>query len=105
MRPASNEACPVVEQLPLLLPPTSGKRDALMVTGTVTWVDPGRGCGFIACDEGGRDLFAHSSNIDDAAKPLVVGALVEFDRYQETGGRLVAANVTLRSTQAGNGQH
>ena len=34
-----------------------------MATGTVKWFNAAKGLGFIAPDEGGKDLFVHFSNL------------------------------------------
>jgi len=50
-------------------------------TGVVSWFNPGKGFGFIAPDDGGRDLFVHFSSIDEDGDDRVLdeGERVEFD--------------------------
>jgi cold shock protein len=49
-------------------------------TGAVKWFDEGKGFGFIAQDGGGKDLFAHFSEIQGAGfKTLAEGQRVEFE--------------------------
>ena len=49
-------------------------------TGTVKWFDEGKGFGFIAQDGGGKDLFAHFSEIQGGGfKTLAEGQRVEFE--------------------------
>jgi cold shock protein len=51
-----------------------------MATGTVKWFNDSKGYGFIAPDEGSKDLFVHFSNIaGDGFKSLSEGARVEFE--------------------------
>ncbi|MEN9544793.1 MAG: hypothetical protein RLZZ598_1626 [Pseudomonadota bacterium] len=48
-------------------------------TGIVKWFNEGKGFGFIAPDDGGKDLFAHFSEIQaDGFKVLVENQRVEF---------------------------
>ncbi|MDX6513914.1 MAG: cold shock protein [Gaiellaceae bacterium] len=68
-----------------------------MATGTVTWVDPQKGCGFVAPDSGGKDLFIHSTAVAGGSRALAVGAAVEFELHDERDGRIVATNVALRT--------
>jgi cold shock protein len=50
------------------------------LTGTVKWFDEGRGFGFIAQDGGGKDLFAHFSEIQsEGYKSLSENQRVEFE--------------------------
>ena len=51
-----------------------------MATGTVKWFNDAKGFGFITPDDGGKDLFAHHSNIQmNGFKTLKEGQKVEFD--------------------------
>ena len=58
-----------------------------MATGTVKWFNDSKGYGFIAPEDGGKDLFVHHSNIaGDGFKSLSEGAKVEFEsREGQTG--------------------
>ena len=48
-------------------------------TGTVKWFNESKGYGFIAPDDGGKDLFAHFREIQgDGFKTLVENARVQF---------------------------
>ena len=49
-------------------------------TGMVKWFDEGKGFGFIVQDGGGKDLFAHFSEISGTGfKTLTENQRVEFD--------------------------
>ena len=64
-----------------------------MATGTVKWFNDSKGYGFIAPEEGAKDLFVHHSNIAGSGfKTLVEGARVEFEVAQSDKGP-VATNV------------
>ena len=63
-------------------------------TGTVKWFDDGKGFGFITPDAGGKDLFAHHTEIKNGGgfRTLAEGAQVEFEVKQGPKG-LQAANI------------
>jgi len=56
-------------------------------TGTVKWFNQDKGFGFIAPDDGGKDLFAHFSQIQgDGFKTLTENQRVEFEATQGQKG-------------------
>ena len=58
-----------------------------MATGTVKWFNDAKGYGFIAPDEGEKDLFVHFSNIaGEGFKTLTEGARVEYEAGEGTKG-------------------
>jgi cold shock CspA family protein len=55
--------------------------------GTVKWFNDGKGFGFITPDDGGRDLFAHFSEIKGPGfKSLSEGMKVQYDIGQGPKG-------------------
>jgi len=66
-----------------------------MATGTVKWFNDAKGYGFIAPDEGTKDLFVHFSNIaGEGFKSLTEGSRVEYEAREGTKGP-EATNVIL----------
>ena len=64
-----------------------------MASGTVKWFNDAKGYGFIAPDEGTKDLFVHFSNIaGEGFKSLSEGSRVEYEAREGTKGP-EAANV------------
>jgi cold shock protein len=62
-------------------------------TGTVKWFNEGKGFGFIAPDDGGKDLFAHFSQIQGSGfKSLTESQRVQFEVTQGQKG-LQASNI------------
>jgi len=56
-------------------------------TGTVKWFNEGKGFGFIAPDDGGKDLFAHFSEIQGSGfKTLAESQRVQFEVTQGQKG-------------------
>jgi cold shock protein len=66
-----------------------------MATGTVKWFNDEKGFGFIAPEDGSKDLFVHQSAIDgDGYRSLDEGAKVTYEsEASEKGPR--AVNVRL----------
>ncbi|HSW08538.1 transcription antiterminator/RNA stability regulator CspE [Aquabacterium sp.] len=64
-------------------------------TGTVKWFNEGKGFGFIAQDNGGKDLFAHFSEIQGGGfKTLAENQRVQFEVKEGQKG-LQAANIRV----------
>ena len=58
-----------------------------MATGTVKWFNDSKGFGFITPADGGKDLFAHFSAIQEQGfKSLKEGQKVEFEVQQTPKG-------------------
>jgi len=64
-----------------------------MSTGTVKWFDDAKGFGFIAPEDGSKDVFVHHSAIQaDGFRSLSEGQRVEFETETTPKG-LAAKNV------------
>ena len=58
-----------------------------MASGTVKWFNDAKGFGFIAPDDGGKDLFVHFSNINaNGFRTLTDGARVEYEAREGQKG-------------------
>lgn len=58
-----------------------------MATGTVKWFNDSKGYGFIAPEQGDKDLFVHHSNIAGSGfKTLVEGAKVQYESREGSKG-------------------
>ena len=65
-------------------------------TGTVKWFDATKGYGFIAPEDGGRDVFVHVTALRAAGlETLAEGQAVAFELTNERG-KTAAANLELR---------
>lgn len=64
-----------------------------MITGTVKWFNESKGYGFLAPEDGSKDVFVHHSAIVGTGfKTLAEGQRVTFDVQQGEKG-LAASNV------------
>ena len=50
-----------------------------MAKGTVKWYNKDKGFGFIAPDEGGRDLYVQALNVETPDHTLADGQRVEYE--------------------------
>ena len=57
-----------------------------MATGTVKWFNPNKGYGFIAPDDGQKDVFVHISAVEKAnINSLNEGQKLEFELAESNG--------------------
>ncbi len=67
-----------------------------MATGTVKWFNETKGFGFIAPDEGGKDIFVHQSVIQAKGyRTLSEGDKVDFESVEDARGRKATKVVKL----------
>lgn len=65
-----------------------------MPTGTVKWFNTTKGYGFIAPDDGGKDIFVHISAVEKAGLTgLADNQKVEFDMIEGRDGRQSAGEL------------
>ena len=68
----------------------------MMATGTVKWFNPAKGFGFIAPEDGSKDVFIHISALERAGlSTLAEGQKIEFELGAGRDGRTSAENVKL----------
>lgn len=67
-----------------------------MPTGTVKWFNTTKGYGFIAPDDGGKDVFVHISAVERSGLTgLADNQKVGFELQEGRDGRQIAADLTL----------
>lgn len=67
-----------------------------MPTGTVKWFNTTKGYGFIAPDEGGKDIFVHISAVERAGLTgLADNQKLEFEMIEGRDGRQSAGELKL----------
>lgn len=65
-----------------------------MPVGTVKWFNTTKGYGFIAPDEGGKDVFVHISAVERAGLTgLADNQKVEFEMIEGRDGRVMAGDL------------
>ncbi len=65
-----------------------------MSTGTVKWFNATKGYGFIAPDDGGKDVFLHVSALERAGMRAVnEGDKLSYDVERGRDGKMSAENV------------
>ena len=66
-----------------------------MPTGTVKWFNTTKGFGFIAPDEGGKDVFVHISAVERAGMTgLADNQKVSYELIEGRDGRQSAGNLS-----------
>jgi cold shock protein len=67
-----------------------------MATGTVKQFNAAKGFGFIQPDDGGREVFVHSSALDRAGLDVLTqGQKISYD-VREERGKCAAANLKVQ---------
>ncbi len=65
-----------------------------MPKGTVRWFNTNKGYGFIAPEEGGKDVFVHISAVEQSGlSGLADEQKVEFELIESRDGRPMAGNL------------
>ena len=65
-----------------------------MPTGTVKWVNTTKGYGFIAPDDGGKDVFVHISAVERSGLTgLADNQKVGYDLKEGRDGRMMASDI------------
>ena len=65
-----------------------------MPTGTVKWFNTTKGYGFIAPDDGGKDIFVHISAVEKAGMTgLADNQKIEFEMVEGRDGRQSAGEL------------
>ena len=68
-----------------------------MPTGTVKWFNATKGYGFIAPEDGGKDVFVHISAVERSGLTgLEDNQKVSFEMTEGRDGRTMASDIQLR---------
>lgn len=67
-----------------------------MPNGTVKWFNTTKGYGFIAPEDGGKDVFVHISAVERSGLTgLAEDQKVRFDMKEGRDGRMMASDIEL----------
>jgi CspA family cold shock protein len=67
-----------------------------MANGTVKWFNTTKGYGFIAPEDGGKDVFVHISGVERSGLTgLADDQKVSYDLQEDRNGRSSAVNIQL----------
>ncbi|MEL6171886.1 MAG: cold-shock protein [Pseudomonadota bacterium] len=67
-----------------------------MPSGTVKWFNTAKGYGFIAPDEGGKDVFVHISQVERSGlKGLTDNQKVTYELQDGRDGRQMAGDIVI----------
>lgn len=67
-----------------------------MAIGIVRWFNPTKGYGYIAPDDGGRDVFVHISAVEKAGLVLLPeGDKISYEPKIGRSGKIAAENLRL----------
>ncbi len=76
------------------------------VTGVVRWFNPVKGFGFIARDDGGKDIFVHRNAVAASGlETLADEQPVSFEITEGKNGRNCATNLEIRTTSKQPAMH
>ena len=76
-----------------------------MATGTVKWFNTTKGYGFIAPEDGGKDVFVHISAVERAGmRTLGQGQRLSYELQQDRPGKMSAGNLKLEEQAAPEAQ-
>jgi CspA family cold shock protein len=69
-------------------------QEGAMPVGTVKWFNPAKGYGFIAPDDGQKDVFVHVSAVEQSGMSnLQEGQRVSFELEKGQQGKVAAVNL------------
>ena len=72
------------------------RKDRSMPTGTVKWFNTTKGFGFIAPDDGGKDVFVHISAVERSGLTgLADNTKIGYDLREGRDGREMASDLRL----------